>query len=208
MQLTVTAPPEVLNRVTTFVAVNDWPKTIPRSRENAEGAARSFFHACSIEDTEGVARMLAPGVLAELKGTKLTAHGVWEEENDAELVHQLRGDWPGKEAAVQKVIQAWNRFPLRRIRVRGEFSISFGPRYYASAEFGGAPEQWVELSFIPDHTGGTNGPLMIDTLPPWFGEKEAGLNASQPSAEKPPAAECEASKSVWPEDSSTERETQ
>jgi len=37
MQLTVTAPPEVLNRVTTFVAVNDWPKTIPRSRENAEG---------------------------------------------------------------------------------------------------------------------------------------------------------------------------
>jgi hypothetical protein len=152
--------------------------------------------------------MLAPGVLAELKGTKLTAHGVWEEENDAELVHQLRGDWPGKEAAVQKVIQAWNRFPLRRIRVRGEFSISFGPRYYASAEFGGAPEQWVELSFIPDHTGGTNGPLMIDTLPPWFGEKEAGLNASQPSAEKPPAAECEASKSVWPEDSSTERETQ
>jgi len=112
--------------------------------------------------------MLAPGVLAELKGTKLTAHGVWEEENDAELVRQLRGDWPGKEAAVQEVIQAWNRFPLRRIRVRGEFSISFGPRYYASAEFEGAPEQWVELSFIPDRTGGTDGPLMIDTLPPWL----------------------------------------
>ena len=137
------------------------------------------------------------------------------EEKDAQLVRPLRGNWEGKDAAVRKVIQAWNRFPLRRMQYRGEFSISFGPRYFASAAFEGAPVESAELSFIPErrltntkNDTGPEGPLLIDTLPPWFGEKEAGLNASQPSAEKPPAAECEASKSVWPEDSSTERETQ
>ncbi len=26
----------------------------------------------------------------------------------------------------------------------------------------------MQLSFIPDRTGGTNGPLLIDTLPPWL----------------------------------------
>jgi hypothetical protein len=181
MQLTVTAPSDVLNRVTTFITVNDWPKTIPRSRENAEGAARFFFHVCSIEDMEGVTRMLAPGVLAELKGTNLTAHGVLGEEKDAELVRLLRGNWEGKDAAVRKVIQSWNHFPLRRIQYRGEFSISFGPRYYASAAFEGAPKDWVDLSFIPDRTGGTNGPLMIDTLPPWFGKKEVWLEQSSAS---------------------------
>jgi hypothetical protein len=123
--------------------------------------------------------MVAPGVLAELKGTNLTAHGVVGEEKDAELVRLLRGNWEGKGAAVRKVIQAWNRFPLRRIQYRGEFSIRFGPRYYASAAFEGAPGDWVELGFIPDRTGGTNGPLMIDTLPPWFGEKEAGLKKAR-----------------------------
>jgi len=86
------------------------------------------------------------------------------EEKDAQLVRPLRGNWEGKDAAVRKVIQAWNRFPLRRIQYRGEFSISFGPRYFASAAFEGAPKDWVDLSFIPDRSGGTNGPLMIDTV--------------------------------------------
>lgn len=182
MQLTVTAPPDVLNRVTTFIVVNDWPNRIARGpdyyypRGDVEHAARSFLYACSIEDIEGVTRMLAPGVLAELKGTNLTAHGVVGEEKDAELVRQLRGNWDGKEAAVRRVVQAWNRFPLRRLQVEGKFSISFGPRYFASVAFEGAPEDWVELSFIPDRSWMTNakndsgpeGPLMIDTLPPWL----------------------------------------
>jgi hypothetical protein len=185
MQLTVTAPPDVLNRVSTFVFVADWPKRIAPGpdyyypREDVEQAGRSFFYACSIEDIEGVTRMLAPGVLAELKGTNLSAHGVVGEERDVELVRQLRDNWEGKKAAVGRLVQAWNRFPLRRLQVEGT-SISFGPRYFASAAFEGAAEDWVRLSFIPDRTGGTNGPLMIDTLPPWFGKKEVGLE--QPGA--------------------------
>ena len=174
MELTVTAPPDVLNRVSTFFAVADWPIRIARGadlyypREDVELASRSFFYACSIEDTEGVALMLSPGLLAELNGTSLTAHGVLGEEKDAELVRRLRGNWPGKKAAVQKVIQAWNRFPLRRLRAEPGVAIGFGLRYFATAAFEGAPEERTQLSFIPDRTGGTNGPLMIDTLPPWL----------------------------------------
>ena len=120
--------------------------------------------------------MLSPGVLAELKGTTLTAHGGLGEEKDAELIRELRGNWVGKEAAVRKVVDAWNLFPLRRLQAKGNFSISFGPRYFASVAFEGAPEEWVELSFIPDRSRMTNtkndsgpeGPLMIDTLPPWL----------------------------------------
>ena len=54
MQLTVTAPPDVLNRVSTFVTVADWPKRIVPGPDHeyphadAEQAGRSFFYACSI----------------------------------------------------------------------------------------------------------------------------------------------------------------
>ena len=123
--------------------------------------------------------MLAPGVLAELKGTNLTAQGVRGEEKDEELVRQLRGKWEGKEAAVRKVVQAWNRFPLRTLQVgRIELSSGSGPRYFASAAFEGAPVESAELSFIPErrltntkNDTGPEGPLLIDTLPPWFTDR-------------------------------------
>jgi len=202
MQLTVTAPPDVLNRVSTFVTVADWPKRIAPGpdyyypREDVEQAGRSFFYACSIEDIEGVTRMLAPGVLAELKGTNLTAHGVVGEEKDAELVRQLRGNWEGKEAAVRKVVMTWNRFALRRLQVEPKISISFELRYLSSAAFEGAPKDWVDLSFIPDRTGGTNGPLLIDTLPPWFGQTDSGVKDSQAPRDKASAGDSELSKSA------------
>lgn len=115
-----------------------------------------------------MARMLAPRVLAELAGTKLTAYGILGEENDAELVRQLGGNWVGKEMAVRRVVQAWNRFPLQRLRAEPFVSISFGARYLASTWFEGAPEERTQLSLIPDRSGGTNGPLVIDTLPSWL----------------------------------------
>jgi len=149
--------------------------------------------------------MLAPRVLAELKGTNLTAQGAGGEEKDEELVRQLRGKWDGKEAAVRKVVLAWNRFPLRKLEVgRIELSRGFGPRYFASAAFEGAPVESAELSFVPDRSPKTKrephfgppGPLLMDTLPPWFGEKEAGLKSSLPSPDKAPSTNSEASKSV------------
>jgi len=195
-QLTVTAPPDILNRVDTFVTVTDWPNRIVRGpgshypRENVAQAVRSFFYACSIEDTAGVTYMLAPRVLAELKDAKLTAHGVLGEEQDAELVRQLRSNWPGKEAAVREVVRAWNRFPLRRLRAEPLVAIGFGERYSASAWFEGAPEERTQLSLIPDRSGGTNGPLMIDTLPPWLpaSPEREPTRAKQSSDTTPPTA--------------------
>ncbi len=195
-QLTVTAPPDILNRVGTFIAVTDWPKRITPGPDHyyphadAEEAGRSFFYACSIEDIEGVTRLLAPRVLAELKGTNLTAPGAVGAEKDGELIRQLRGNWEGKETAVRRVVQAWNRFALRELLGGRENTVESGEMYYfATARFEGAPVDAVELRFVPERSlkaksephFGPVGPLLMDTLPPWFGEKEAGLKPSLPS---------------------------
>jgi len=151
--------------------------------------------------------MLSPHLLAKLQGTNLTAFvsggiepgagvTVVREQTDPEAVRMLRGNWTGKDAAVRKVIQAWNRFPLRTIRAEGRVALGFGSRYLASAAFEGAPSDWLGLSFISESTGDTNGPLMIADLPPWFGEKEAGVKASQPVPDKAASTNLEASKSV------------
>ncbi len=175
IQLTVTAPPDVLNRVTTFVAVNDWPERIIRDndsfypRDQVERAARSFFYACSIEDSKGVARMLSPSLLAKLKGIDAPEYPLMPGfVKDEDLIRQLRADWEGKDAAVRKLLKAWNRFPLLHLRARPYFSVSFGERWWVIGAFEKVPEDFVTLSFIRDHTGGTNRPLMIETLPPWF----------------------------------------
>src|SRR5207248_9606591 len=53
LSLTVTAPPDVLNRAATFIAIQDWPQKVARGIncqyrcDTVENAARSFFYACS-----------------------------------------------------------------------------------------------------------------------------------------------------------------
>ena len=55
-EVLVIAPPDVMERVQTFICVMDWPDDITRglnfeySRESVIRAARSFFYACAIED--------------------------------------------------------------------------------------------------------------------------------------------------------------
>ena len=52
------------------------------------------------------------------------------------------------------------------------------------------------MSFTPDRADGTNGPLMIDTLPPWFEQKEPGSKALKPPREKLPAAASEGEQGI------------
>jgi len=133
-------------------------------------------------------------LLAKLKGTNLTAFvsggaepgagvSVVREKTNPELVRSLRGNWAGKDAAVQKVVQAWNQFPLRQLRAESGVALGFGLRYFASVAFEGAPEDFMQLSFIPDRTGGTNGPLLMDTLPPWF--RKTGTGAAWQNGVRP-----------------------
>jgi serine/threonine protein kinase len=192
MQLTVTAPRDVLNRVSTFIAVTDWPKRIAPGPDHyyphadAEEAARSFFYACSIEDIEGVTRLLGPSVLAALKGTNLSAGGVVGEDKNENLLAQLRRDWAGKETAVQRLVKAWNRFGLRELLGGRENTVESGQMYYfATARFEGAPVDAVELRFVSERRmtfrvedTGPEGPFVLETLPPWLGEKEAVPRAS------------------------------
>jgi hypothetical protein len=83
-------------------------------------------------------------LLAKLKGTNLTTFvsdgidsrsgvTVAREKTDPELLRLLRGNWEGKEAAVQKVVQACNRFPLKQIRAEARVALGFGTRYFASS---------------------------------------------------------------------------
>ena len=74
-EISVTAPPDVMIRVQTFITVMDWPDKITRQsnfeypRDTVLHAAHSFFYACAIEDTEEVfSKLLSLQVLAELKG--------------------------------------------------------------------------------------------------------------------------------------------
>jgi hypothetical protein len=185
MKLTVTAPPDVLNRVSTFIAVTDWPKWIAACPDHsyphtdAEEAARSFLYACSIEDIEGVTRLLGPSVLAAMKGTNLSAGRVVGEDKNENLLAQLRGDWVGKEAAVRRIMKAWNRFALRELLGGRENTVESGQMYYfAAARFEGAPVHAVELRFVSErretntvNDTGPEGPFVLDTLPPWWREK-------------------------------------
>jgi hypothetical protein len=75
--------------------------------------------------------------------------------------------WPGKETAVQRVIDAWNKYPLLRLKEDPGIAIGFIPRMLVSLWFEGATNS-VQISFIKDPDGDSNAPPVIDTLPPWF----------------------------------------
>ena len=171
IQLTVVAPPDVLNRVATFIAVKDWPQGVTRgpecvyARDTLENAARSFFYACSIEDFYCISNLLSVDVLAKLKGTKLPPYG---SAVDPRLIAELRGDWTGKEAAMRKLVNAWNQYPLRQLRAENRVAMGFGKRYFASASFEGSPRDIVQLDFTHDRNGTSTNALVIDTLPPWL----------------------------------------
>jgi hypothetical protein len=170
-QLTVTAPPDVLNRVVTFIAVHDWPYKVARGpechypRDNVENAARSFFYACSIEDFYCISNLLSIDVLAKLKGTKLPPYG---SDVDPKLIDELRADWPGKDAAMRRVVDAWNKYPLRQLRAENRIATGFGLRFFAAATFEGASQDVVQLDFTYDRKGTSTNGLVIDTLPPWL----------------------------------------
>ena len=68
-------------------------------------------------------------------------------------------------------MNAWNKYPLRQLREKPGIAMGFGLRYFASASFEGAPEDFTELSFVPDGNGSSTNALVMDTLPPWFDRK-------------------------------------
>jgi hypothetical protein len=160
--LTVTAPPDVLNRVATFIVVEDWPnaaKDSPRIE-----VTKKFFRLCAEENVERVGKMLSIYVLLELMG-KSIEHYPPVSAADVEAVRLAKGDWPGKDAAVRAVIAAYTKYPLSRIRYDDPGRLIPGIIVAMPlVEFENAPEQFGRMSFGDDGSGG----LAINRVPPWF----------------------------------------
>jgi tRNA A-37 threonylcarbamoyl transferase component Bud32 len=183
LSLTVTAPPAVLTRVATFIAIQDWPQKVGRGinceyrRDTVENAARSFFYACSTEDIPCLSTLLSPAVLAQLKGTNWDPFAILDHGKvDTNLIRQLRGNWEGKESALQKLVAAWNKYPLRQLRQEPGIAMGFDARSFATVSFEDAPEDFTQLSFVYGGNGNYTNGLVIDTLPPWFGQGVGGVS--------------------------------
>jgi len=199
-EIAVTAPADVMNRMQTFITVMDWPDNITRQpnfeypRETVMYAARSFFYACAIEDAEEVfSKLLSLHVLAELKGETKSKNYLdysMGQAPDAEWEKSLRGDWPGKKEAIERLVHEWNRYPLSRITEESGVAIGFGEKHFCSVSFDGAPKDFYSITIEPGRTGrgaGTES-YFFSTLPPWWKplEKKDAAPASDPRSSSPP----------------------
>jgi hypothetical protein len=178
-EITVTAPRDVMIRVRTFITVMDWPDGITRGsnfeypRDSVLRAARSFFYACAIEDSEeAFSKLLSLNVLAELKGDTKSQHYLNYNMGgvpDSEWEKSLRADWPGKKEAIQRMVREWNQHPLIRITEDAGVAIGFGVKHFCSVSFDGAPKDFYRITIEPGRTERRAGKdaFFFSSLPPW-----------------------------------------
>ena|GEM_PF-6505276 len=182
-EIVVTAPPEELTRVQTFITVMDWPDTVHRqpgfefTRDSVIHTARSFFYACAIEDApEAFSNMLSLDVLARLKGqsekdSRAFLDYQMGETPDPEWERSLRGDWPGKAESLRRFVREWNRYPLKRLAERDGIAMGFGIKHFVSLSFVGAPQDFYEIVIKPDSRKSPEGrpeAYLFGSLPPWW----------------------------------------
>ena len=184
-ELVVVAPVDVLHRVQTFITVMDWPDKIERhsgfefTRDSVMHAVRSFYYACALEDDPEVfAKMLSPGVLARLKGGQESAALTDYQMGgtpDPEWEKSLRGDWPGRNETLKRLVREWNRYPLKRLAEQDGIAIGFGVKHFVSLSFDGAPKDFYEIVVEPDRrqlAAGLPAAYVISSLPPWWHNDE------------------------------------
>lgn len=190
-QIIVKATQAVMTRVRTFITVMDWPDLMQRSQSDAPPlvieyprdtvmhTARSFFHACAVQDTpEILDSLLSPGVLAQLKhetGGKEFQDYQMGGIPDTAWEARLRGDWPGKSEALKRFMREWNRYPLKRLTERPGFSLGFGVKHFCDVSFEGAPQSSYMIMIEPERKGGSpeQAPVyLFSSLPPWWDEKQ------------------------------------
>jgi serine/threonine protein kinase len=179
-EVIVTVPPDVMKRVQTCIAVTDWPDgmkdftNIGYLQHTVDRAARSFFYACAIENSgKSMEDLLSLHVLAELKGGERTAqyeHYQMGGIPDPAWEKSLRSDWPGKVAALQRLVREWNRYPLKSIREEAGVALGFGVKHFCSLAFEGAPQELYEITVEPGRTanGTSQDTFFFSSLPPWW----------------------------------------
>jgi len=176
----IIAPPDVLTRAQTFIAVTDWPDTFQSRNgptyltDTVLRTARSVFHACAVEaSAETLSSLLSLHVLAELSGGERTT----EYRNymmggipDPAWEKTLRGDWPGKRETLQRFVQEWNRYPLKRLTEEAGIALGFGVKHFCSVSFEGAPEEFYRITIEPGRTerGTSQDSFFFSELPRWW----------------------------------------
>ncbi|MDB6030462.1 MAG: uncharacterized protein JWM16_800 [Verrucomicrobiales bacterium] len=192
--ITIIAPPDVLTRAQTFITVTDWPDPLRSLNgptyltDTVLRTARSVFHACAVEaSAETLSSLLSLRVLAELRGGEKTA----EYQNymmggipDPAWEKALRGDWPGKREALQRFVQEWNRYPLKRLTEEAGLALGFGVKHFCSVSFEGAPEEFYRITIEPDRTerGTSHDTFFFSELPPWSKPRELATNTANANA--------------------------
>ena len=176
-ELAVKASPEMMARIGTVIVVTDWPDALKNAAtgeyltDSVTRSARSFFHACAMQDTASVARLLSLATLAQLKNAPKTAQ--YESYTmggtpDPGWEASLREDWEGKEEALRRVIKEWNRFPLKRITEDAGVAIGFGVKHFCSVAFEGAPKEFYQVTIEPGRgNDAEKGRYYFSSPPPW-----------------------------------------
>jgi hypothetical protein len=194
-QIIVTASPEVMNRVQSFIITTDWPDAIERgpnyqySQQTVMRAARSFYYACAIDDSDqAISNLLSLQVLAELKGETKSKHLTTYQMGgvpDAQWEASLRADWAGKKELMRRLVREWNRYPLQRIVENDGIAIGFGVKHSCSVWFEGSPKKFYEITIEPSRKDrGTGDPsYYFSSLPPWWNANldDSLLQAAQPT---------------------------
>jgi hypothetical protein len=176
-EVLIKAAPDVMARVGTFIAVSDWPDPM---RNVATGeyltdsvlrTARSFFHACAIEDLAALNKMLSLGELARLKGGAKTPEFETYQMGgipDPAWETALRADWPGKNEALKRMAAEWLRYPLKRITEDSGIALGFGVKHFCSLSFAGAPKEFYQVTIEPGRgTDAEKARYYFSSLPPW-----------------------------------------
>jgi len=71
---------------------------------------------------------------------------------DLEWEKTLRGDWPGKKEALQRLVREWNRHPLKSIREEPGVAMGFGVKHFCRVSFDGMAKGDFQVILEPDRT--------------------------------------------------------
>jgi hypothetical protein len=118
-----------------------------------------------------VAKLLSLATLAQLKNVPKNEHYesyIMGGPPKPEWEASLRGDWPGKEEALRRLIKEWNRFPLKRITEDSGVAIGFGVKHFCSVAFEGAPKEFYQVTIEPGRGNDVEkARYYFSSLPPW-----------------------------------------
>jgi hypothetical protein len=177
-EITVTATPDMMKRVKTFLTVTDWPDTLDRGegfeypRLTPLVTARCFFYACAVEDVEeAISNLLSPGVLAELKNETDSPHYQTYQMGgipDPQWEASLRADWPGKKDLLQRMMAEWNRHALTHIAEDPGVALGFGVKQSCTVVFEGLAQQDYHVTLEKARTVSDTGEetYYFGSLPP------------------------------------------